>query len=647
MRNSLAVLAAVSLTAGARLAAQTPLATYADAFETRAGAATPAISYDVRVDTARSRLSIVMHVERAPATVRIAIPRWAPGAYRLVDFAARLRAVTVVTSAGERRVADSALAGKPVWPAPDAPALAVPGGVLEVRYDVVGDSSPNNRAFLRSSGALLDGPGTYLYLPGQTLAPARVHFDVPPTWRIVTGLRPTFDPASFFAPSYDVLIDSPVLMGDARSLAVRQLDVEGVPHRVAWWRRPGAPAFDTAAFVAPIPPIVEQVKRIFGWIPYRDYSFLFIDGTGGGLEHLNSTTIGISAAAVARDPLAHVDVTAHEYFHHWNVKRIRPIALGPFDYQRATRTRSLWLSEGVTDYFAGAIVRRAGLVTDSAARDALASSIESYLGNPASSVLAPERSSFTAWDTPVVNHGYSLSYYLSGGLLGEILDVRLRARNEASGGMDALMRRLRDRYAGPRGFTDADIRREASAVCGCDMSSFFASYVAGAKTLPLDDFAAALGWRLVVERAPATDSGGNALPDRRAGIIPYGGAGSAGGAMGGPLKLAVGDPASAWGRAGLTTGDTLIAVNGEPVATASGFRALLASLAIGDSVTVLVRRGGERSFVVHVAGYDRTRVRLDEVPSPSAAQLRARDRWMHGESGRGRPPVREDTTAAP
>src|SRR5690348_8187425 len=156
MRISFALLAAASLTGATRIAAQTPLATYTDAFETRAGAATPVIRYDVRVDTVASRLSIVMHVERAPATVRLAIPRWAPGAYRLVDFAARLRAVTVVTAAGERRVADSALAGKSVWPAPNAAPLAVPGGTFDVRYEVVGDSSPNNRAFLRGSGALLD-----------------------------------------------------------------------------------------------------------------------------------------------------------------------------------------------------------------------------------------------------------------------------------------------------------------------------------------------------------------------------------------------------------------------------------------------------------------------------------------------------------
>lgn len=635
MRILIALLSAVSLTA-ARAIAQTPLATYADAFETRAGAATPVVSYEVRIDTSASRLAIVMHVERAPSSVRIAIPRWAPGAYRLVDFAGRLRNVTVITSAGERQVADSALGGGSVWPSPGTAALHVPGGTLDVRYEIVGDSSPNNRAFLRSSGALLDGPATYLYLLGQTLAPARVHFTTPPAWRIVTGLRPTLDGKSFYAPSYDVLIDSPVLMGDARSLAVRSFDVDGVPHRAAWWRRPGAPAFDTAAFVAPIPEIVRQTRRIFGWIPYRDYSFLFIDGTGGGLEHLNSTTIGISAAAFARDTLAHLDVTAHEYFHHWNVKRIRPVALGPFDYQRVTRSRSLWLSEGVTDYFANAIVRRGSVVTEPAARDALASSIESYLGNPANAIVSPERSSMSAWDPPVVNHGYSLSYYLSGGLLGELLDVRLRSKNAASGGMDALMRRLRDRYAGPKGFTDADIRREADAVCGCDMHSFFASYVSGAKTFPLADLATALGWRLVVERAPAVDSSGSPLPDRRAGITPYGGAGSAGGSMGGPLKLSIGDPTSAWGRAGLATGDTVLALNGAPVTSAAGFRAALARITIGDSVSVLVRRGGERTVNVPITGYDRVRVRLEELPELTGPQRRARDRWMHGDSSSSR-----------
>ena len=615
----------------AALAGQLPLSTYADAFETRAGAATPDIRYDVRLDTTRVRLSIVMRVTHAPDTVRLAIPRWAPGAYRVADFASRLRGVVVRTGDIERSVADSGLGAETVWPASGRPPLRVIGGQLEVRYEIVGDTAPNNRGFLRQTGALLDGPATYLYLLGRTLAPARVHFEHPGGWHIVTGLVPTADPDRYFAASYDMLVDSPVLFGDDRSLLLRVLDIDGVPHRVAWWRRVGAPAFDTAAFLAPITPIVRETRRIFGWIPYREYAFLYVDGAGGGLEHLNSTTIGMRASTIAREPLADVDVSAHEYFHHWNVKRIRPVALGPFDYQHVTRTRSLWLSEGVTDYYAGVLLRRGGIVTEDDARATLASSIQSYLGNPASAWLSPERSSFTAWDPPAVNRGYSLSYYLSGALLGDVLDVELRSRNPDGEGMDELMRRLRDRHAGVRGFTDADVVRIASSVCGCDMAPFFTRYVSGGAALPLENLVRSLGWKMVVERGPAVDSTGQTLPDRRISITPYGGLGSAGGAVGGALKLSVTDPTSVWGRAGLATGDTVVAVNDSTVRSPAEFQRVIGSLRVGDSVAIRIQRGSAPHTVkVAVVGYDRVKVRLDPLPQPSARQLRARRRWMHG-----------------
>lgn len=618
------------------LAGQSPLSTYAEAFETRAGATSPDVRYDVRVDTARGRVSIVMRVDRAPDTVRLAIPRWAPGAYRVADFASRLRTVVVRTGGVSLAVADSGLGTETVWPSRDRPPLRVAGGQLDVRYEIAGDTAPNNRGFLRGSGALLDGPATYLYLLGHTLAPVRVHFEHPAGWHTVTGLVPTADPDRYSAASYDVLVDSPVLFGDDRSLVTRTLDVDGIPHRIAWWRRVRAPSFDTAAFVAPIAPIVRETRRILGWVPYREYAFLFVDGAGGGLEHLNSTTIGMRASTIARDPLADVDVTAHEYFHHWNVKRIRPIALGPFDYQRVTRTRSLWLSEGVTDYYAQVLLRRSGIVTEDEARAALASSIQSYLGNPASTWLSPERSSITAWDPPAVNRGYSLSYYLSGALLGEVLDVTLRSRNPDGGGMDELMRRLRDRYAGARGFADADVVRLASSVCGCDMTPFFTRYVSGGATLPLERLARTLGWNLVVERGPAVDSTGRALPDHRISITSHGGLGSAGGAVGGALKLSVTDPSSVWGRAGLATGDTVLAVNDSSVRTPADFQRVIAALGVGDSVAIRIQRGdAPRTVRVGVGGYDRVRVRLDPLPHPSAVQLHARARWMHGsEAGR-------------
>jgi predicted metalloprotease with PDZ domain len=219
----------------------------------------------------------------------------------------------------------------------------------------------NNRAFLRETGALLDGPATYLYLAEHKLAPAHVTFEVPAGWRIATGLVPTTEPRTFFAPSYDVLADSPVLMG---ALRVWRFTAAGAPVQVAYWPQPDATPFDTAAFVASVRAIVDSAAGIFGGVPYRDFAFLYVDGAGGGLEHLNSTTIGAPSAALAADPRSRTSVTAHEFFHLWNVKRLRPAPLGPFDYQRPVRTTALWWSEGVTDFFADEIERRAGLTSE-------------------------------------------------------------------------------------------------------------------------------------------------------------------------------------------------------------------------------------------------------------------------------------------
>jgi predicted metalloprotease with PDZ domain len=158
-------------------------------------------------------------------------------------------------------------------------------------------------------------------------------------------------------------------------------------------------------------------------------------------------------------------VTAHEFWHLWNVKRLRPRELGPFDYQRVTRTPSLWWSEGVTDYFAAALLRRSGLRDSAAAVRDLAGALESYLDNPASARVSPERSSETAWDPPAVNGGYSVSYYLQGKLLGELLELRLRAATGARRGMDDVMRRLYDAFAGARGFAPADVERAVAATC--------------------------------------------------------------------------------------------------------------------------------------------------------------------------------------
>jgi predicted metalloprotease with PDZ domain len=305
--------------------------------------------------------------------------------------------------------------------------------------------------------------------------------------------------------------------------------------------------------------------------------------------------------------------------------------LGPFDYQQPVRTTDLWWSEGVTDYFAQEFRRRSGMQTEASARDTLASLLQSYLANPARTRISPERSSWTAWDTPAVNGGYGISYYTQGAVLGELLELELRDRTEFRRGMDDVERVLFDRFAGARGFTGEDLLHVVNEVCGCDLEPFFARHVSGAEELDLDHSLALLGWRAVVGRAPARDSAGRPLPDRRLGVSPYGGYGSAGGAAGALLKISVGDPTSAWGRAGLVTGDQLVTLNGQRIATSAELRTALAARTIGDRVPVeVLREGVPITARVTLTGYDRTTVAIVDLPVVTPRMRRMREVWMKG-----------------
>ena len=621
-------LALAALLAPALLGAQDSISTYAEGFESRLHPTQPQLAYTVRVDPAdRSAWRMELAVRNAPDTLRLMIPVWAPGAYRVVDFWRQVRGVEV-TSGG--RAVPVVKEDSVTWRA------IVRGGEAVVRWSVgwptpAGGSTPSNRSFLTTTGGLLDGPASWLHLAGRTNLPAHVTVDVPAEWRIATGLVPTTDPRVFFAPSVDVLVDAPVLVGALREW---RFAVRGIPHRVALWPRPDATPFDTARFVDVVRRVVETGADVVGTLPYREYTFLYVDGAGGGLEHLNSTTIGVSSATLAKDPTDHASVTAHEYFHLWNVKRLRPAALGPFDYTRAVRTTSLWWSEGVTDYFAEEILRRSGLADEAAARTSLATNLTAYFGNPAHERVSPERSSWTAWDPPSVNGGYSLSYYLGGALAGELLEIELRDRTAGRRGMDDVLHLLLARHAGARGFGGEDVVRAVNEACGCDLQQFFARHIQGAEPLPAARVLALAGWRLVVDTAEArVTEGGAPAPDLRLAVLRFAGMGSAGGPAGGRPRLSIGNAESAWGRAGLVTGDELVSIDGRPVADAAALEAALADKRIGDRVRVdVLRAGTPRTFTVTVAGYRTVRARVEDLPTITPKQRLVRRGWMTGKT---------------
>ena len=614
-RIVLAALATVAPLA-APAVAQHPLAHPVDAVEIRFARAQPIVSYALRIDPADLTVfAVEMRVRNVPDTFRVAMAAHPEYDDRFWRFVEDLR-----VSAGERPGVvtreDSAL-----W------RVVAPGTEKTLRYRIrlpapEGPPRAAWRPFLTPTGGLTGGPHAFMYVPGATLAPAHVTLDVPTDWDVATGLVPTSDPRTFFAPSADVLIDSPIFAGRFRSW---HFAVDGVPHRVVYWPLPDATPFDTSGFVAGIEGMVLQAVALFGRPPYREYTFVFQDGAYGGLEHLNSATLGAPSSALATDQAPLVSEAAHEFVHTWNLMRIRPAERGGIHHRQTGQSRGLWFSEGLAMYYADLLPRRAGVrVPDSTRVAHLERLLARYLFNPGNAVISPERASLVEYGAPPGSLGdYDPSVHAQGEVLGTMLDLIVRDATAGRRSMDDVMRAMLERFSGERGFTGRDVEQTVADVCGCAMRPFFDAYVRNARQIDFNRYLPLIGLRARVTWEPASGDDGRPVPDRR--IFAWTPPGER------ALSLLLTDPSSAWGRAGLHTGDRVVAVNGTPIATWPEFRSAIVSARIGDTVRVEVRRPtGLWSTNVVIAGYDRPLVRIEEIPEPTQRQRSLRLRWIAG-----------------
>ncbi|MFL6254303.1 MAG: M61 family metallopeptidase [Pyrinomonadaceae bacterium] len=452
----------------------------------------PEIAYTVSMARPQTHLfnveARVRYRASAPAALDLLMPVWTPGSYLVREFERHVQDFDARDGGG--RLLSWTKTNKNTWRIETASAREV-----RVRYSVYANELSVRTSDLNDRHAFWNNSNLLIYPDGLLGAASTIKVEPFGDWKIATGLPAVAGAQNTFrAENFDILYDSPFLASNFKTLS---FEVRGVPHRIVI---DGEGRYDAERVRHDVQKIVEAEVELMGEIPYRDYTFLLMLGEkgGGGLEHLNSTALmwrrfGFSTADDWRG--LHT-LFAHEFFHLWNVKRIRPDALGPFDYTQENYTRLLWVAEGITSYYENVHVRRAGLMSDRKYLDVMARDIQTMQQTPGRLVQSLEEASFDAWikqyrpDENTVNS--SISYFDKGAIVGLLLDLEIRRRSNGAHSLDDVMRALyQDFFKQNRNYTPEDFQRTAEAAAGGSLEDFFRRYVRGREEL---DYDAALAW---------------------------------------------------------------------------------------------------------------------------------------------------------
>ena len=541
-------------------------------------------------------LDVTIHAsDLKGATVEFAIPDWAPGSYYIENYSAnvqRFRAISANGKALTWRKTDSQ-----TWQIDLAGATAV-----TISYQVFANTLQNNIAQYNERHAFIGGPSVWMYLVDGKDRPIQLSVAVPSGWKIATGMEHTSD-HTFGAADYNWFADAPFEISD---FAEKDFEVLGTTYHVIVHDVENKKDFtkfanDLQKTVATIVPLFQSVTGTPQAAPFKDYYFIFHvwPKTGGGLEHLNSTQINFTTDWDSTEPLPGTTlnqydlklfVAAHEFFHAWNVKRLRPLPLGPFDYTQMVHTPSLWISEGLTSYYGSLSVERAGLVPPQQYLDGIARLITNFEAKPGRKERSIEDTSWDTWfSNPMsISQADNLantyySYYDGGQIMGHILDFAIRDNTNNQKSLDDWMRLLYSRYALPKpGFNPEDAIHAANEVAGKDLSDVFRRYISGLEPIPYEQYFALAGIEVTKKVDPDKAWVGIEVKKSDDGHAQI-------------RNVIPGSPAE---NAGLSNDDVIYAIDTRAL-EADGVNAQLSSRKPGDTLRITVLRLGEfKEFLV-------------------------------------------------
>ncbi len=424
-------------------------------------------------------------------TLDLALPSWTPGWYTIRPYAANL--VKLHAHVKGERLSLKAL-DKQTY------RIETRGNrELTVEYDYYANNLAVNGSELTSQRGFFVGTNIFLYVPGHTTdTPSTLSFDIPDNWRVATGLKRVAGRNTFAARDFDQLVDAPTILGDFDQFTTSAL---GKPIQIVVDPKGQVSPENAEKLKSYVSRVIESQGKMFGGLPYDEYWVLYVIGGrgGGALEHENSTNVMLGS--MPADPRALVGVTSHEHFHSWNVKRIRPAGLLPYDYSREQYIRELWVAEGITSYYGDLHARRAGLLTDEEYLRGMAGNIRQLQGNEARQWVSVSDASTVTWLTYGGGSSYgrfTINYYGKGEILGMLLDLEIRGATDNRKSLDDVFRSLyKNFHLRGRGYTNEDLAAVIAEVAGRSFTDFFASYVTGTAELDYDGALRKVGLRLV------------------------------------------------------------------------------------------------------------------------------------------------------
>ena len=447
-------------------------------------------------------LEVEIRIERAatlpaPSEEFLVMPVWTPGSYMIREFARHVQDFAAKDSTGKPLQWEKT--NKNTW-------RVVTSGARDwsASYRVYANELSVRTNQLNSDHAFWNNAALLMYLEGFLNAPSKLRIQAPQPWKVATSL-PAAGRNTFHAENFDVLYDSPVEVSNFKTIS---FTVKGVPHRIVI---DGEGNYDADRMKRDVQKIVEaSIELMGGEVPYPDYTFILHlrANTGGGLEHLNSTALGFRRFSFQPETSyrGFLGLVSHEFFHLWNVKRIRPDALGPFDYTKENYTKLLWVAEGVTSYYQSLILRRAGLLTEKEYLTTIAGEFQNFQKVPGRRVMNAEEASFDTWikyyrqDENSLNS--QIDYYDKGAILGLLLDLEIRKLSRNAKSLDDVMRALyTDFFTQGRNYTRADFQRLCEQKAGASLDDFFARYVRGREEHDYNRALEAAGLRLDMTEA--------------------------------------------------------------------------------------------------------------------------------------------------